>query len=540
MNIAIFHGVLDMHCEVLGYLIDYFCKIKNNSIKVNYYFNPDDNEKIEWLKVYNNIFNININCLNIHNFNPDNYDLIFLVTDDDYCFKNEWFVTHKSKIISINHTSSNRHNYKVLLDLHLRYINTRPDNIWTMSCYQGINKVDKLKLISNSKKIKIVCVGKIIPPSAIYFKNIFENADEIEINIIARSKHDNIITDFDFNKYIKNNYYPMIRINVYIDMKTSDMINLIKESSYIFCCKIIELFPDSIEKIKNYERDNIILSGIIPIGLSFGCQLILPSSWEHTYKLKSVIYYNENVSYKEIINCQKIKINHHTKQSLDILYNNLYELINSKNLLFDNILKLKDNIFIYNTNNTCWFSNICHDINIPKPNIFIETGTYLGHGIINVKNDFREVHSIELNEKFYNDALINFKDDSNVFMHLGDSAEVMDEIIHNINEPILFYLDAHFSGGETAFGKEEDKGCPLLRELNVLGKRKYNDIIIVDDMRLMNKASYSGIENDKIYPLTYFDFRHVTEDSIKLSYNRPAHYYNARDFDRLIIVPIKN
>lgn len=39
-------------------------------------------------------------------------------------------------------------------------------------------------------------------------------------------------------------------------------------------------------------------------------------------------------------------------------------------------------------------------------------------------------------------------------------------------------LDAHYSGGSTAFGEEE---VPLLYELEILKKRKHNDIIIIVD-----------------------------------------------------------
>lgn len=530
MNVAVYHGLPNMHYEMLGYLIDYFYKIKNESIKVTYYLNVNECEKYEWLKVYEDIFKIKINWRSIYDFNPNNNDLIFLVTDNDYTFKQIWFINHSLKIVSINHLDINRHNYNVLLNLHLRYINSKPCNKWVLPCYQGINKVDKLESI-NKKRIKIACVGQFIPPSTNYLINLFENTEELEFNIICR--HNIVIDNFDFTRYTNYEYSSMIRINVFINMKTEDMINLIKECSYIFCCKAYNLYKSNVEKKYNYDRTYRTISGIIPLGLSFGCQLILPSNWNHGYNLKTTIIYNED-------NPIKIKLVRQTKQSLDLVYNDLYNVINNKNILFDNIMRLINKDFIYNTNNNSWFSNVCNKLNIAKPNIFIETGTYLGDGINNVKNDFREVHSIELNEIFYNNALVKFKDEPNVLLHLGDSAEVMDKIIYDINEPILFYLDAHFSGGETAYGKEADNGCPLLRELSALSKRKYNDIVIIDDMRLMNKASYSGIENDKVYPLTFFDFRHVTEDSIKKSYNRPSNYYNLVNYDRLIIVPISN
>jgi hypothetical protein len=184
-----------------------------------------------------------------------------------------------------------------------------------------------------------------------------------------------------------------------------------------------------------------------------------------------------------------------------------------------------------------WFTIIVNLLKMDKPNIFVETGTYLGDGIERVKNDFKFIHSIELHEKWYNHAKDRFKNDNNVFLHLGDSGEVLCNLINEFNEPTLFYLDAHFSGGDTAFGKEDEKGIPLLRELKALGKRNYKDIIIIDDMRLMGKSDFSGLPNDPIYPLTHFDWAHVTVDKMLESYGRICQTYVPNDADRLIIVP---
>jgi hypothetical protein len=112
----------------------------------------------------------------------------------------------------------------------------------------------------------------------------------------------------------------------------------------------------------------------------------------------------------------------------------------------------------------------------------------------------------------------------------------MNNKMYNINEPVLFYLDAHFSGGETAFGKTDDNGCPVLRELEILNKRTQKDIIVIDDMRLMGKKIYSGSEGCTIYPKTLFDFRHVTMQSIKKTFTKKVLYISSLDIDRLIIL----
>jgi hypothetical protein len=92
---------------------------------------------------------------------------------------------------------------------------------------------------------------------------------------------------------------------------------------------------------------------------------------------------------------------------------------------------------------------------LPRASIAIETGTYYGDGALDLAKFFRTVHTIELSPKWHEFASRRLAEFKNVTCHLGDSAEVLARILPEINEPVLFYLDAHWSGGETARGVEE-------------------------------------------------------------------------------------
>lgn len=146
-----------------------------------------------------------------------------------------------------------------------------------------------------------------------------------------------------------------------------------------------------------------------------------------------------------------------------------------------------------------------------KTNYYIETGTYLGDGIKTVLNNYKHIYSIELSEKWYNYNKTQFINNDNVNIIFGDSKKKLPELLDNINEPITIYLDAHYSGGTTAFGDEE---VPLLFELDILKNREYNDIIIIDDCRLLGKTGICGNTNDNIYPIMTFDWRNITEEKI--------------------------
>jgi len=67
--------------------------------------------------------------------------------------------------------------------------------------------------------------------------------------------------------------------------------------------------------------------------------------------------------------------------------------------------------------------------NLQKTNFYIETGTYLGDGIRTVLNNYDNIHSIELSEKWYNYNVEQFKDYKNVKMHLGDSKKILKNLL---------------------------------------------------------------------------------------------------------------
>ena len=179
---------------------------------------------------------------------------------------------------------------------------------------------------------------------------------------------------------------------------------------------------------------------------------------------------------------------------------------------------------------------------IPIPSTFVETGAYKGNGIADLLKEprFSTIHSIELSPKWTEHCRNRFSEEPRVQIHEGDSAIVLETLIAENklpNSPVLFYLDAHYSGGETA-GQELDNGCPVLRELQAIAKRNIlGDIIFVDDMRLMGKGSWSGMEGSE-YPVTYFDFRHVTLDSIdaSLAPRKIVKKGMCRGFDRMLIL----
>lgn len=117
-----------------------------------------------------------------------------------------------------------------------------------------------------------------------------------------------------------------------------------------------------------------------------------------------------------------------------------------------------------------------------KNKYFIETGSYLGNGIQNaIDAGFEFIYSIELSDKYFNICKDKFKNNNNVNIIKGDSCELLFDLIKNIDEPITFWLDGHYSCGDTALGKY---WAPLIQELEQIKNHHIKThTIIIDDMR---------------------------------------------------------
>jgi len=112
--------------------------------------------------------------------------------------------------------------------------------------------------------------------------------------------------------------------------------------------------------------------------------------------------------------------------------------------------------------------------------VFVEGGTYMGGTAKKMAENFRKVYTIEKSDVMYEKAKENLKDISNIDMLKGDTREHLKDILDK-NDNILFWLDAHWSGGDT-YGEEDE--CPLIEELEIIFDYPKNYVILIDDARL--------------------------------------------------------
>ena len=168
---------------------------------------------------------------------------------------------------------------------------------------------------------------------------------------------------------------------------------------------------------------------------------------------------------------------------------------------------------------------------------FVETGTYMGKTTFSVEPFFNFIHTIEIKKEFYEDVKMKYSGNKIKF-HLGDSSVCLNNICEQINTNSIFFLDGHWSAGNTGKG---EKDCPIYEELNVIiEKFKNKAIIIVDDVRLFGmgpnqgdwwkfwekkeECNWEDINKDKIL--------NIVKHRLDMHYSLPSSLYKD---DRLIL-----
>jgi hypothetical protein len=123
-----------------------------------------------------------------------------------------------------------------------------------------------------------------------------------------------------------------------------------------------------------------------------------------------------------------------------------------------------------------------HRYNIKQ---FIETGTHVGDTLAYIgQNKKINCTSIELENLLYIAAKKRFNTYKNVTLLHGDSANLIPTCINKLQQPALFWLDGHYSGGITAKG---DTDTPISEELqSILLSPIKNHVILIDDARCFN------------------------------------------------------
>lgn len=158
---------------------------------------------------------------------------------------------------------------------------------------------------------------------------------------------------------------------------------------------------------------------------------------------------------------------------------------------------------------------------------YVETGTggildsYGQNSLLQVsqlKIKNLKMHSIEILDRIYKEAVNYFKDNKNVFIHYGNSHDELPKVLDELDKtPTVFFLDAHFPDSyRDKHNREIIKDdpdyikIPLEGELRIIFQKRNlsKDIIVIDDIRIYQEGPYENgnFENKKIHGGDSLDF----------------------------------
>lgn len=143
-----------------------------------------------------------------------------------------------------------------------------------------------------------------------------------------------------------------------------------------------------------------------------------------------------------------------------------------------------------------YYENLTRHFRRFAKNSFVETGTHLGNGLQCALNTgHSKCYTIEIHEYLYRDARQRFHEQiasGTVECFWGDSAKVLPDIVAELTEPALFWIDAHISGN---YGdKIAEKNCPIYEELEAIAASAIRThTLMIDDLACFDKPVHDNI-----------------------------------------------
>jgi len=126
-----------------------------------------------------------------------------------------------------------------------------------------------------------------------------------------------------------------------------------------------------------------------------------------------------------------------------------------------------------------------------KGSTYIETGTHLGLTTELLALQASRVFTLEPSFILYEQAKLRLSKFENVECLNGSSEDLLPILIPKIRGAVTFWLDGHYSGGDTYKGIEE---TPIMKELEIIAQNLDNFskvALMIDDIRLFENKSLS-------------------------------------------------
>jgi hypothetical protein len=128
----------------------------------------------------------------------------------------------------------------------------------------------------------------------------------------------------------------------------------------------------------------------------------------------------------------------------------------------------------------------------------VETGTCYGGTVEAVRNSFKDVWSIELSPVFYEASSKKFAGIPNVHLFFGSSGEMLPSVIERTTGPLLFWLDAHLTGGPEA--PSANNGDQTNAELDAVVRLRPDSLVVIDDVQMGADGTFYGPDAPIVVP----------------------------------------
>ena len=324
-NIAIFNS-FSFHYEMFGYII-FYCYIN----KYNLTIYTEEKNNMEWFAFYKKMFGDNLYYFKLvhytkfeENIQTNEYDLIFLTTDDDPNFEVRWMT---DKVVCINHFYICRR-----ID-YFHCIATRPfaENLinWSVPCVPYISTYGKISN-SDNEFIHVAIIG-----------GGSENSNSYDIKTINRLKCNKKIILHIISRLIKcdfTNVNNNVEIKKYENVTTTQLFSLLLKCNYIL---------SDVDNIMETHRSGHSMSGSVAISFSTLSKLIISKQNNMFYKFVSVKEYdlnNNETIFLEDTTEEMFKLIERERNCLiDMFHNNVNNIVNINNIRLKQHLNNKKN-----------------------------------------------------------------------------------------------------------------------------------------------------------------------------------------------------
>jgi hypothetical protein len=148
----------------------------------------------------------------------------------------------------------------------------------------------------------------------------------------------------------------------------------------------------------------------------------------------------------------------------------------------------------------------------------VETGTFYGDMVQMMRPHFEQIFSIELSEELHAMAQRRFRNVNKIRLLQGDSGRMLDQVVRQLHEPALFWLDAHYSEGVTARG---EKDAPVYEELQTVLSSEQRHVMVIDDARCFGvDPAYPSIRDltDYVHSIAPVTQIKVQDDLIRITW----------------------